>query len=93
MAPHISELQERHAALTAEFNEQPSRALQGRLKVKILGVERVIKAIQTGQYEYGVCMTCREPISPRRLAAIPEATECIQCAQASDRRTQWFHTL
>lgn len=32
----------------------------------------------------GTCVTCREPISPARLKALPNATRCIDCARAID---------
>jgi len=31
--------------------------------------------------DYGVCAACGEAISPRRLAAIPWALNCIQCQE------------
>ncbi len=42
---------------------------------------RAIKAaldrIQAG--DYGICESCGEPISPKRLHAIPWATLCVRC--------------
>ena len=35
---------------------------------------------------YGVCAECDEPISPRRLQAIPWAIRCVPCEEA------WIHT-
>jgi len=34
---------------------------------------------------YGQCLRCDEPISPKRLAAIPWATLCLNCQEAVDR--------
>jgi DnaK suppressor protein len=34
---------------------------------------------------FGVCEECEEGISPKRLAAIPWASRCIVCQEASDR--------
>jgi DnaK suppressor protein len=34
---------------------------------------------------FGACMQCEEPISPRRLAAVPWAPLCIGCQEAADR--------
>jgi DnaK suppressor protein len=31
--------------------------------------------------DYGICTNCAEPISPRRLLAIPWAANCIQCQE------------
>lgn len=33
---------------------------------------------------YGICMECDEPISPKRLAAVPAAALCIRCQEAFD---------
>ena len=34
---------------------------------------------------YGICVLCEEPISERRLRAIPWADCCIRCQEARDR--------
>jgi DnaK suppressor protein len=34
--------------------------------------------------EYGVCLECEEPISQKRLAAIPWAALCIGCQEEAD---------
>ncbi len=36
--------------------------------------------IQTGAY--GTCMECEEPISPKRLDAVPWARYCVACQEA-----------
>lgn len=33
---------------------------------------------------YGICAECEEPISPKRLNAIPWAKYCIRCQDAAD---------
>jgi DnaK suppressor protein len=34
---------------------------------------------------FGTCIQCEEAISPKRLAAVPWASRCIQCQEAADR--------
>jgi DnaK suppressor protein len=34
---------------------------------------------------FGACLDCEEPISPKRLAAVPWAPRCIKCQEAADR--------
>ena len=34
--------------------------------------------------EYGLCTECDEPIAEARLKALPYATLCIQCAEATE---------
>lgn len=47
-------------------------------------VTEALERIATG--EYGVCMECGEPISAKRLAALPWAALCLKCQEAADRR-------
>jgi len=39
-----------------------------------------------GEGTYGVCLECDEPISPKRLAAVPSAALCIRCQESVDCR-------
>ncbi len=34
--------------------------------------------------DYGICTQCEEPISPRRLVAVPWAALCIHCQEEAD---------
>jgi DnaK suppressor protein len=34
---------------------------------------------------YGICLQCEEPISPRRLEAVPWAEFCISCQETADQ--------
>jgi DnaK suppressor protein len=34
---------------------------------------------------FGICVNCEEPITSKRLAAIPWASSCIVCQEAADR--------
>ena len=46
-------------------------------------VTEALKRIAAG--EYGCCMECEEPISAKRLAALPWAALCLTCQEAADR--------
>ncbi|HVW10643.1 MAG TPA: TraR/DksA family transcriptional regulator [Bryobacteraceae bacterium] len=46
-------------------------------------VTEALKRIEDNTY--GVCLECDEPISARRLAALPWARYCISCQDAKDR--------
>jgi DnaK suppressor protein len=46
-------------------------------------VKAALIRIHTGHF--GNCLDCEEAISPKRLAAVPWATRCIQCQEVSDR--------
>ena len=49
-------------------------------------VTEALKRIATG--EYGVCLQCEEPISAKRLAALPWAALCLTCQVAADRENR-----
>ena len=36
--------------------------------------------------EFGTCLECEEPISPKRLAAVPWAAYCLHCQESHDTR-------
>jgi DnaK suppressor protein len=43
-----------------------------------------LRRIQEGSF--GLCEDCDEPISNKRLSAIPWATHCVACQEGLDRR-------
>jgi DnaK suppressor protein len=49
-------------------------------------VRAALRRIRDGTF--GACMDCESPISPKRLAAVPWATRCIQCQETADRNGQ-----
>lgn len=42
-------------------------------------VEAALRRIDTG--DYGACLRCEGPISPKRLMAVPWASHCITCEE------------
>ena len=49
-------------------------------------VKAALRRIHDGSF--GTCIECESAISPRRLAAVPWASRCIQCQEAADRDRQ-----
>jgi DnaK suppressor protein len=47
-------------------------------------VEAALRRIDDG--EYGICLECEEPISLKRLAAVPWALYCLHCQESRDTR-------
>jgi DnaK suppressor protein len=39
-----------------------------------------------GDGTYGVCLSCEDPISPKRLRAVPWAELCLGCQERSDMK-------
>jgi DnaK suppressor protein len=52
----------------------------------IHAIESAIAKISTG--EYGVCENCEEPISSKRLDAVPWATMCVACQSEAETATR-----
>jgi len=49
-------------------------------------VRSALRRIQDGSF--GTCIECEWAISPKRLAAVPWASRCIQCQEIADRDYQ-----
>ncbi len=49
-------------------------------------VRDALQRIEDGSF--GVCADCEAAISPKRIAAVPWATRCIDCQAAADRNTE-----
>ena len=45
---------------------------------EIAQIKRALAQIEAGKY--GECTRCGEPIAKARLAALPQATNCVECA-------------
>lgn len=44
-------------------------------------IEAALDRLDAG--DYGVCLSCGEPVDPRRLLAIPWAAYCIRCQETN----------
>lgn len=61
--------------------EVAMRKLEGEF-VKLREARAALRRIDEGTF--GTCEECEEPISPRRLAAMPTAALCIRCKESED---------
>ena len=79
---------------SADELEEVQRAVERDLAVRKLDLEsnllRQVRAAlcRVAQGTFGVCVHCEEPISPRRLEAVPWSPFCIHCQEAADRNEQ-----
>ena len=48
----------------------------------LMQIGAALKRIKDG--EFGTCLDCEEPISPKRLAAVPWAGYCLHCQEMRD---------
>jgi DnaK suppressor protein len=49
-------------------------------------VRLALRRIDDGSF--GTCLHCEEDISPKRVAAVPWAANCIQCQELADRNKE-----
>jgi DnaK suppressor protein len=49
-------------------------------------VRAALQRIEEGSF--GICLHCEEEISPKRLAAVPWTSLCIQCQEQADRNRE-----
>ena len=70
------------------YEREKTWALIQRLQAKLESVERAIRAAQRGTY--GICESCGQAIDPARLEILPEATMCLNCQRAYERRVRRY---
>lgn len=60
-------------------NEDVVEQLDDEAKVELALVNKALQKLADG--EYGVCESCGNEISAARLDALPQASQCIGCAE------------
>jgi DnaK suppressor protein len=68
---------------SSEYLHSFTFRLRGREKVFLEKIDRALEKIDGGTF--GVCETCGEPISIKRLEARLETTLCIRCKEDQER--------
>jgi DnaK suppressor protein len=61
--------------------EFAARTLEREAK-SLMQIGAALKRIDNGAF--GICLECEEPISPKRLAAVPWAAYCLHCQEMHD---------
>ena len=57
--------------------------LQDRYQARLLGIEEALKRMELD--DFGYCDECGEPISKKRLLAVPLTRMCINCQSVEER--------
>jgi RNA polymerase-binding protein DksA len=60
-------------------NDEVLQALEKSMREEIGLIEKTISRIDAG--EYGICESCGEEISEKRLEALPHTNLCVSCAE------------
>ena len=69
---------------TATLDREIDYSLEENSEQVLRAIEGALRRIDEGTF--GICETCRQPISEERLEAIPYATQCIDCRRKGERR-------
>lgn len=68
---------------SSEADQSMNLRLRDRERVLLKKIERTLEKIEEG--EFGVCETCGEEISVKRLEARPVTDLCIRCKEEQER--------
>jgi RNA polymerase-binding protein DksA len=68
------------------YEREKTWALIQSLQRKLESTERAIESAKAGTY--GICESCGERIDPARLEILPQATLCLKCQRAFERKNR-----
>jgi DnaK suppressor protein len=68
---------------SSEYLQSFQFRLRGREKIFLKKIDYALAKIEEGTF--GMCESCDEPISIKRLEACPETTLCIRCKEDQER--------
>ena len=63
-------------------NEEVLSALDDEARQTLQLIDQALGRIE--REEYGICLSCGNPIAPERLKAVPYAALCINCAGSQE---------
>lgn len=73
---------------SSEYLQSFTFRLRGREKTFIKKIDHALAKIESGTF--GICESCEEEISLKRLQARPETTLCIRCKEDQEKREKAF---
>lgn len=68
---------------TATLDREIDYTLEENSEHVLKAIDKALAKIEAGTF--GICETCGQPIAEERLAAIPYATQCIDCKRREER--------
>lgn len=84
----VSELPDEIDQASAEYNQSFIFRLRDREKYYLSKIDKALKKIEAG--DFGVCESCEEDISIKRLEARPVTTLCIRCKEEQEMEERSF---
>ena len=88
MALDASDLPDEMDLASSEYLQSVTFRLRGREKVFLDKIDKALVKIEDGTF--GMCESCEEEISAKRLEARPETTLCIRCKEDQERAEKDF---
>ncbi len=88
MTLDVNELPDEMDLASTEYMQSFTFRLRGRERFFLQKIEKALKKLDEG--EFGVCESCEEPISVKRLEARPETELCIRCKEDEERLERDF---
>ena len=83
MALDTDDLPDEMDLASSEYLQSFTFRLRGRERFFLDKIDQALRRIEDGSF--GVCESCEEPISIKRLEARPETTLCIRCKEDQER--------
>ncbi len=74
----------RLSRMDAMQSQAMSAELQRRRETDLRRINEALQRIEDG--EYGYCVTCGEPINPKRLEIEPMTSQCVRCASDAEKQ-------
>ncbi len=68
----------RLSRLDAMSDKSVNDAALGEARQRLEQLELALTKVY--QRDFGICVTCREPIGLERITALPQANQCVRCA-------------
>ncbi len=88
MALDASDLPDEMDLASSEYLQSLTFRLRGREKVFLDKIDKALLKIENNTF--GMCESCEEEISAKRLEARPETTLCIRCKEDQERAEKDF---
>ena len=83
MTLDVDDLPDEMDLASSEYLQSFKFRLRGREKIFLKKIDYALAKIEEGTF--GMCESCDEPISIKRLEARPETTLCIRCKEDQER--------
>ncbi len=73
----------RLSRMDAMQSQALSAELQRRRETDLRRIDEALQRMEDG--EYGYCLTCGDPINPKRLEIEPMTKQCVRCASEAEK--------